>query len=56
LLLDEPNRQELFQATIQEFINHSQTLTQTARLAANGTSCRSKSTIETINITAAQVY
>lgn len=55
LLSDEPNRQELFQTAIQEFINHSSSLTQTARLAANGTSCRSKSTIETINITASQV-
>ncbi|CAF0725168.1 unnamed protein product [Rotaria sordida] len=52
---DEPNRQELFQAVIQDFINHSSTLTQTARLAANGTSCRSKSTIETINVTASQI-
>jgi hypothetical protein len=55
LVLDEPNRQERFQTAIQEFVNHSSTLTQTARLAANGTSCRSKSTIETINITASQV-
>ncbi|CAF0992993.1 unnamed protein product [Rotaria sp. Silwood1] len=52
---NEPNRQELFQTAMQEFINHSSTLTQTARLAANGTSCRSKSTIETINITASQI-
>ncbi|CAF1409619.1 unnamed protein product [Adineta steineri] len=52
---NESNRQELFQTAIQEFINHSSTLTQTARLAANGTSCRSKSTIETINITASQI-
>jgi hypothetical protein len=54
-VLDESNRHELFQTAIQEFITHSSTLTQTARLAANGTSCRSKSTIETINITASQV-
>lgn len=53
--LDELNRQEAFQTAIQEFTNHSTTLIQTARLAANGTSCRSKSTIETINITASQV-
>jgi len=52
---NEPNRQENFQNSIQDFINHSSTLTQTARLAANGTSCRSKSTIETINITASQI-
>ncbi|CAF2517305.1 unnamed protein product [Rotaria sp. Silwood2] len=52
---NEPNRQELFQTAMQDFINHSSTLTQTARLAANGTSCRSKSTIETINITSSQI-
>ncbi|CAF1061492.1 unnamed protein product [Adineta ricciae] len=52
---DELNRQEAFQTAIQEFTNHSTTLIQTARLAANGTSCRSKSTIETINITASQI-
>ncbi|UJR37879.1 hypothetical protein I4U23_030569 [Adineta vaga] len=52
---NESNRQEIFQTAVQEFINHSSTLTQTARLAANGTSCRSKSTIETINITASQI-
>ncbi|CAF3764430.1 unnamed protein product [Rotaria socialis] len=52
---NEPSRKEVFQATVQEFINHSSSLIQTARLAANGTSCRSKSTIETINTTAAQI-
>ncbi|CAF1637729.1 unnamed protein product [Rotaria magnacalcarata] len=52
---NELSRKELFQATVQEFINHSSSLIQTARLAANGTSCRSKSTIETINTTAAQI-
>jgi hypothetical protein len=55
VITDEPNRHELFQTAIQEFVGHSSTLTQTARLAANGTSCRSKSTIESINMTASQV-
>jgi hypothetical protein len=53
--LGESNRQEQFQSAVQDFTSHSSTLTQTARLAANGTSCRSKSTIEAINITASQV-
>ncbi|CAF1017845.1 unnamed protein product [Adineta ricciae] len=39
---DAPDRRELFQTAIQTFPTHSSTLTQTAHLVTNGTSCRWK--------------